>query len=708
MANTNTKVKDAAVCLFKKRILDIVANTTQTSYLITQDTVQGSQDTVFKITFKQDGKIVKIPQQMAVVVSVLYPQKNAGYRLDKTSPDYNITIEDDGTITVPLNEKMTAVDGQNTMTVEISDSCATVFGLNIKFNVIKNEMYGLKSVPNNLPTFENLKKKVDGKLNADYSNSNDKELKAKLAGLGIGADETPQAIKAKLESLKDDSRLDVKAVKGALTPNLSDVDLKKLDEKFQDTDSGKMLKQNSQAIGTKASKDLADVDTMDFETAFEKTPAHTTLVDTVRDLGNKAETSLKNVPVNDLSEQIKLTNAYKDLAGRAGGGLTPDEVRALFEANYFEEVGAVDLSQAPFTAPTLVLAYQFNTDNETITQVLPPVSQNKKIMIKVFPATGITNPTLILTPASGDHINGAAQPLTITNTGYVGYLLPVSNNSNWEFYPHETTHNFGLAVSDDKGNVHIGINSVQFKKATVTEKGGILEVEPDAQTGGGGSNITFTDFEGRTFTSDKIQSLDKSFRISNLGGIADISKGMSEHNEGIHACLGNDQLINSKFGRAKLYFGDIRVKGGQFVYTNMQDKSFVVQDVDPQDDPNKTQGDIKFLADGIVKMSYQAQCFNETDTLNDVEFWLAKVNGGGTFAEVAGSHTASTIEAKRTDTPKNIKSAKFTFEVKANETYRFFGKSNVSDGFYLQTSTVANPLLRFDYQFEELTAQKKS
>lgn len=116
-----------------------------------------------------------------------------------------------------------------------------------------------------------------------------------------------------------------------------------------------------------------------------------------------------------------------------------------------------------------------------------------------------------------------------------------------------------------------------------------MKVKPDAQTGGN-SDITFTDFEGRTFTSNKIQSLDKSLRISNLGGIADFSRGLQEHNEGIHACLGNDQLINSKYGRTKLYFGDIRVKGGSFVYTNMQDKSFVVDDVDPQDDPNISGG----------------------------------------------------------------------------------------------------------------------
>lgn len=494
----------------------------------------------------------------------------------------------DGTVTIPFTEMLTTAFGVNKLFLKIDDTNIS-YAIGLEYEVIKNDAYNPQSTPNNLPSYKKLEKELDLKLNKDFSNSDDVALKAKLSSIGVSEDDTPEQLRDKLQTLKADNRLDNSAVKNSLSNDLADVDLDKFDEKFQATDSGKILQQNSQAISTKASKDLSDVDTMDLENAFEKTPSHTTLVDTARDLGNKAETNLNNVLTSDLSEKIKLTNAYKDMAGRTGGGLTPDEIRALFEANYFEETAAVDLAQAPFTATTLVLAYQFNTDNETITQALPPISQNKTLMIKVLPATGITNPTLILTPASSDHINGAAQPLTIKNTGYVGYLLPIANNSNWEFYPHETTHDFSLALSDDKGNVHIGINSVQFKKATVTENGGILEVEPDAQTGGT-SNTTFTDFEGRTFTSNKIQSLDKSLRISNLGGIADISKGMSEHNEGIHACLGNDQLINSKYGRAKLYFGDIRVKGGSFVYTNMQDKSFVVDDVDPQDDPNISGG----------------------------------------------------------------------------------------------------------------------
>jgi hypothetical protein len=567
------------------RQFDALLQTQSLNNKLFQTLVQGSEDTAIKATIQQDGKNIQIETGADIELSILY---NGGttqtYHTDKAKSDFPATIESDGTLIIKFNEMMTTVFGTHKLFLKIVDTNPP-YALAMDYEVIKNEAYNPQSTPNNLPAYNSLVAELPKKLNRDMSNVDDVAFKAKLSAMGVSEDDTPEKIRDKLQTLKADDRLDSSAVKNCLTADLADVDLDKLDEKFQDTDSGKELQRQAAAISTKASKDLSDVDTMDLETAFEKTPSHTTLVDTARDLGNKAETSLNNVLASNLSEKIKLTNAYKDMAGRTGGGLTPDEVRALFEANYFEEVGAVDLTQAPFTATTLVLAYQFNTNNETITQALPPISQNKTIMIKVLPATGITNPTLILTPASGDHINGAAQPLTIKNTGYVGYLLPIANNGNYEYFPHEITHDFSLGVSDDKDNVVIGQNMLKFNKATIEDKNGTVEVTPDS-----GGAVTFTDFEGRDFTANKIQSLDKSLRISNLSGVADLSKGLTDHNEGIHAVLGSDQLINSKFGRSKLYFGDIRVKGGAFVHANMQNKSFVVQDVDPQDDPNISGG----------------------------------------------------------------------------------------------------------------------
>ena len=68
--------------------------------------------------------------------------------------------------------------------------------------------------------------------------------------MGIGADETPTQIRDKLQTLKADERLDSSAVKNCLTTDLKDVDLAKLDEKFQATDSGKELQRQAATIST--------------------------------------------------------------------------------------------------------------------------------------------------------------------------------------------------------------------------------------------------------------------------------------------------------------------------------------------------------------------------------------------------------------------------------------------------------------------------
>lgn len=682
------------------RQFDALLQTQSLNNKMFQTLVQGSEDTAIKATIQQDGKNIQIDTGAEIELSVLY---NGGttqtYHTDKTKSDFPATIESDGTLIIKFNEMMTTVFGTHKLFLKIVDT-NTSYALAMDYTVIKNEAYNPQSTPNNLPAYNTLVAELPKKLNKDFSNADDVALKNKLSTLGIGADETPTQIRDKLQTLKADERLDSSAVKNCLTTDLKDVDLDKLDEKFQATDSGKILQQNSQAIGTKANADLSNVSNEDLDSLLVQTDMGKQILDNTKQVQTKLDTDMGNVNTLLFSREMKLTGAYQDLANRPSGqGRTAEQIKALFEANRFEEQAAVDFSDPQFSSTTLYMAYQFTTNNQTITQELPSVADGQIIMVEALLSSGITNPTLTFTAKAGDNIQGSSTPFSISGkSGYLGYFIPLQNENAWQFIPHEISHEFSLAVSDDKGNVHIGINSVQFKKATVTENGGILEVEPDAQTGGT-SNTTFTDFEGRTFTSNKIQSLDKSLRISNLSGVADLSKGLTDHNEGIHAVLGSDQLINSKFGRSKLYFGDIRVKGGSSVYEDKDTKSYVVQDTDPQDDPNKTQGDIKFLADGIVTINYQAQCYNEQGTINNVEFWLEKVSDS---SEVAGSHYATTIEAQRT-TPKNITSPKFTFSVKANETYRFYGKSNKDDGFYLQTSTVANPLIRFDYEFEELS-----
>ncbi|MGL5713094.1 MAG: hypothetical protein ACRCX2_08750 [Paraclostridium sp.] len=513
-----------------------------------------------------------------------------------------------------------------------------------------------------------------------------------------------------LEGVQASDKMSYTAIKDMPNPvtvlltDMSNANTAKLNEAIEGTDSGKQIVDNTRAISDKASKDLSDVDDKDFESKAKASNFAQNnladidiqklnekgkvagLIESVRvgethgnynqgdvkelqfhndldvtiDNQNKVATislaptiatnDMAGISAQTLSDKIKLTNAYQDLINKgthpATTGITIDDVKKLFEANFYEETSSVDLSSVQFNSLTLFMQYQMTSNNQVITQQLPPVSQNKIVMVSKVDSIGITGTTLTIVPAQGDMLNGANTPISFGSdkSGYVGYFLPLINQNGYEFIPHEVSHDFGIAISDDKNNVIIGRNSIQFKKSTISESGNIVIVTPDVNSGGGGINgigvidsggasttdVTVIEFpqativgdgsgkatitipssgqggsglkfktnSGSEFNADEIFSIDKSIEFvsrqengKNVAGIL-INPELipSQHNEGIHACLGNMQLLNSMYPKEKMYFGDIRCKGGKFVYADMNTKSFVIQDVDPQDDPNVSGG----------------------------------------------------------------------------------------------------------------------
>lgn len=428
------------------RSFDLVLLTQSLNNQLYQTIVQGSEDTQISCTVQQDGKNIQIDTSAELELSILY---NGGttqtYHTASKDADFPAVIEADGTITIAFNEMMTTVFGVHKLFLKIKDT-NTSYALQLTYEVIKNEAYNPKSTPNNLPSYETILKELPLKLNKDYSNSDDVALQAKLKALGIGADETAEQIKAKLETLKADDRLDNSAIKDSLSTDLADVDLDKLDEKFQATDSGKVQRLQGAAIGTKLDTDMGNVNTSLF------------------------------------SREMKLTGAYQDLAKRPiNTGKTPQEIKALFEANRFEEQTAVDFSDVQFSSTTLYMAYQFTSSDQTITQELPAVADNKIIMVEALLSNGVTNPTLTFTPKTGDNIQGETKPYTITGkSGYLGYFLPLQNENAWQFIPHEISHEFSLAVSDDKGNVPF----YRLVNASVGIKGNTVVIELSKATNG--------------------------------------------------------------------------------------------------------------------------------------------------------------------------------------------------------------------------------
>lgn len=118
-------------------------------------------------------------------------------------------------------------------------------------------------------------------------------------------------------------------------------------------------------------------------------------------------------------------------------------------------------------------------------------------------------------------------------------------------------------------------------------------------------------------------------------------------------------------------------------------------------DPNKVQGDLLAEADGIITIQYSGQAYNETSTINEANFWAAKVAPDGALTEVPNSRYSTTIEANR-KIAKNIQSKSISFPIQQGESVRFLANSNIDDGFYLQSGTDGKPLFEVIINFKEM------
>lgn len=118
-------------------------------------------------------------------------------------------------------------------------------------------------------------------------------------------------------------------------------------------------------------------------------------------------------------------------------------------------------------------------------------------------------------------------------------------------------------------------------------------------------------------------------------------------------------------------------------------------------DPNKVQGDLLAEADGIITIQYSGQAYNETSTINEANFWAAKVAPDGSLTEVPNCRYSTTIEANR-KIAKNIQSKSISFPIQQGESVRFLANSNIDDGFYLQSGTDGKPLFEVIINFKEM------
>lgn len=60
------------------------------------------------------------------------------------------------------------------------------------------------------------------------------------------------------------------------------------------------------------------------------------------------------------------------------------------------------------------------SNNQTIQQTLPPVSDNRIIILELIQEPGAANYKAIISPAAGESIDGANTPITVTSNGIAG------------------------------------------------------------------------------------------------------------------------------------------------------------------------------------------------------------------------------------------------------------------------------------------------
>lgn len=378
--------------------------------------------------------------------------------------------------------------------------------------------------------------------------------------------DTGKQIVAKLSGLEDDKKLSYNDLKDK--PTIPSGDLSNI-----------------------AKKDLSNVDKDDFETKMLETDTGKDVATALTEVDKRALIDLSNVPTQTMSDKIRLTEAYKEVIKRTGTD------NHLFK--YLEEQTPIsDWSTVP--DEKLIMAYQFTSNNQRMSQELPQIKSpsfvvlsdingfGKVIIVKNILA-GHTGCALTLTPPQGATINGASTPIVLTEDGIQGILIPDAYGYEWIPYP--MLHDLGIKISDDKGNVYLGEKNILFKDATLSMDDGDIVVTPDIKD----NAVTFVDDDGREFTGNKIQSVDKKIRISNMGnGLVDLDIDYSSDAEGLFSKLVYRQPINTDFKDQKLYFTPAYNNTEKYIGVDMNDKGFTLQEGDMKD-PNVTGGSLFHL-----------------------------------------------------------------------------------------------------------------
>ena len=414
---------------------------------------------------------------------------------------------------------------------------------------------------------------------------------------------------------------------------LSNVDAKDFEKKVKD--------------GNFAQNDLADVDLVK-----------------LKEKGNVAGLAYKdmsNIPTNIVNCEIRMSAAYQKLANLphpATQGKTSEQIKALFYTNRQEVKQGVNLNQSPYTdSTTLMMAYQM-ANNQTIQQTLPPVADNRIIIVDVLQQNGAANYKLVLSAQGGETIQGSSDPITLTEDGLAGILIPILNENTWEWMPYHKLPKPNLALIDEFGTFIDAVASLIFKKPfKLTWNNDTKQAELSVE---GGMPMSFVDtITKKTISAALGQSADGSIRISLMPKgkdddgndlyVIDFSVAKTAAQEGVAMALEYVQIFNTDFPEKQPNFSNMLYKGGYSVQYNKQTGGIITQEVDNKD-PNIT-GGTTFLA----LLDYVPDAEQENLLNQDGSIRLALVDKDGNYIKtLAGGNAVVQRDYKAGDKVKEM------------------------------------------------------
>lgn len=169
----------------------------------------------------------------------------------------------------------------------------------------------------------------------------------------------------------------------------------------------------------------------------------------VEDPFEYAKIDLANVLASDFDNKLKNSAAYKELASKIEG-YTPDQLKDVFEANYYEENSSVNIES--LQGNFLSILYQ-GSNNGIIQQTLPPSSSGKALIIQYYKPTNIELSTLEILPYPGQTINGESRTLTFLDSAFVGLFIPLSGNQGYEYFSQEVLHDSNISFKNKDNEI---------------------------------------------------------------------------------------------------------------------------------------------------------------------------------------------------------------------------------------------------------------